>query len=470
MYREHFQLTHSPFAEEPDPEVFFPGGRREEICQSLILDVLAGKQLLKLVGREGSGNTLICRLIGERLPSGYQVVHLDNPVGSYDDLLRLACIELGMDPRGKHDPELFFEEFQHVLAWKRSERIKVVLIVDEAEKLYLATLERLVRHVEASQGEEQDLTIILAGRPGLEANLEQLSVFCATVDVQTGYFLEDFTESETRQYLRFRLNAAGMDREQHDAFFTEGMVAKIFDAARGNPRMTNILAEEALQASCAEKSFMVLLDQVEPEEPEPEYESSLEDKVIELYEMIREKKFLAAGLVGVVVAVLLVGFLLMGTRGKEPLPPSTTAAVDQHRGSDKVEVPAPPNSPNLQPAAGPGSAKMDGETLFRERLVASVSWLAGLHKGGYTIQLMMLTSDQAQASIAGTLVEDEYYAVRDQVYILRKKTTPPTIFVFYGMYDSLAAAREARNNMPIFLRKHHPYPLSVGEALKKLEN
>lgn len=468
MYREHFHLTHSPFAEEPDPEVFFPGAKREEICQSLILDVLAGKQLIKLVGREGAGKTLICQLIVDRLPSEYEVIHVENPVGSFDDLLQVVCIDLGMDPRGKHDPALYLEEFQRLLEWKRSERIKVVLIIDEAEKLFLATLERLVRHI--GDQESQDLTVILVGRPELDANLDQLSVFCTTVDIHSGYFLEDLTENETRQYLRFRLNAAGMRREQYDDIFTEVAVAQIFDSVRGNLRKTNILAEEALRASCTEKSFMVLLDHVEPEEPETENGFRLENKIIEIYELLRYNKFLTGALAGAVVAVLLIGFLLMGNNGKEP-PPSTQMAGNPAAVSPSTEVESSvPGSVGGRSASIGGAEERDGEKVFRERLAASASWLAGIHKGEYTIQLMMLVSNQAQASIANTLIQDEFYPIRDQLYILRKKTTPPSIFVFHGLYNSLETAREARNNMPVFLRKHHPYPLAVSDALKKLEN
>ena len=194
MYLEHFQLTHSPFREEPDPEVFFPGARREEVCQSLILDVLAGRPLVKLIGREGSGKTLICQVVIDRLPAEYKVVYIDNPAGAFDDLLRIACLDLGMNPSMKHDSVNFLEELRNLLEKRRAQKKKTVLIIDEAEKMFLATLERLVRHI----GEQSDilgLTIILAGRPGLDANLEQLSAFCNNVDIQAGYFLEPLTES-----------------------------------------------------------------------------------------------------------------------------------------------------------------------------------------------------------------------------------------------------------------------------------
>jgi len=461
MYLEHFHLTHLPFTEEPDPEIFFPGARREEICQSLILDILAGKQLIKLVGREGSGKTLICRLIAERLHAEYLVVSLANPIGSFDDLLRIVCIELGMDPRGAHEQVNFFVVLQQLLAQQRAEGVTTVLVVDEAEKLFLATLERLVRHVGARE-DELDLIIVLAGREGLEANLDQMATFSGKVDMHAGYWLDDLNESETRQYLRYRLNAAGMSREQFAEVFTEGVTAKIFKAATGNLRMVNILAEDALKASCAEKSFMVLLERVDPEAVESPLPNNW---LVDAYEVFRSNKLIAGAFGGVAVLALALGLLLSGGKPPQPM---------VQKIPDMTQAGGIASTTGVNQAAGgkPSAAReiRDGDKLFRERLNASASWLAGVTKGDFTIQLMMLGSNQAQSSIADILSQDDYYPVRDQFFILRKKTTPPTLFVFYGMYDTLDTAREARNNMPVFLRKHHPYPLSISDAVKKIEN
>lgn len=491
MYLEHFHLTHSPFQEEPDPEIFFPGAKREEICQSLVLDILSGKPLVKLIGREGSGKTMMSRVIVDRLPANYEVVYIDNPIGAYDDLLRIACLDLGMNPLGKHDSTNFLHELHNLLELKRAKDIKIVLIIDEAEKLFLATLERLVRHGIDDQ-EELGLAIILLGRPGLDANFEQLSGFSAKVDIQAGYYLEALTENETRQYLRFRLNAAGLSREQHGDVFTEGAVAKIFDAAQGNLRMINILAEESLQVSCSEKSFMVLLDHVEPE---TDVLDEAGNKVLEIYELLRHNRLLTAVLAGTVVLVLLIGFMLSGNGSKasrSPIPSEKAVKVaplqqsepqpgsgTRKSGSASPVTPAEQqrnivvqfaDAPVAQSTSIREGERRDGDKLFRERLGASSSWLAGAYRGGYTIQLMMLVSDQAQASVTNSLVQDDYYSLRDQLYIVRKKTNPPTLFVFYGIFDSMDAARETRNNMPVFLRTHHPYPLLISDALKKIDN
>jgi len=480
MYLEHFHLTQSPFQEEPNPEILFPGAKREEICQSLLLEILAGKPLVKLIGREGAGKTLICRVVIDRLPANYEVVYIDNPVGAFDDLLRLACLDLGMNPIGNHDSTNFLQELRRLLEVQKANHKKTVLIIDEAEKLFLATLERLVRHISDYQ-EDLGLTIMLAGRPGLDANLEQLAGFCVNIDFHSGHTLQDLNENETRQYLRYRLNGAGLSREQHGDIFTEGAVAKIFEAAQGNMRMINILAEESLQTSCSEKSFMVLLDHVEPETDERE---ELGSKVLEIYDLLRHNRLLTAGLALVVVLVLAIGFMLSGKKGPEVattaasvktlkvLPPSPieTGALTRE---GAVAVPADQgkmDTGSSAPAPIRAGERRDGEKLFRERLGAGAGWLAGAFRGGYTIQLMVLASDQAQASITNTLIQDDYYLLKDQLYVVRKKNNPPTLFVFYGIFDSMDAAREARNTMPVLLRKHHPYPLSISEALKKLEN
>ena len=506
MYLEHFHLSQSPFKEEPDIEIFFPGAQREEICQSLVLDILAGKSLIKLIGREGSGKTLLCQMAISRLPSEYQVVYIDNPTGAFDDLMRLICLDLGMNPAKRPETTDYFGELKQLFAVRQTAVKRMVLVIDEAEKLFLATLERLIRHITEHQS-NVEIVIVLSGRPGLETNLEQLATFCANIDFSSRYFLDSLSESETRQYLRFRLSAAGLSGERQEDVFTDGAVAKIFNASQGNPRMINIMAEESLQVSYSEKSFMVLLDHVDPASRNLE---KVETSVVEIYDFLQANKVLMAGVVLIVAVIIALGLLLSGKdnspvakvtqetktieviRPPQPAPSTVTVPAPEKAGKTetmtKVEPPAPSTVPAPQPpvqeskaAATPpvsqsgadihqSGVSRDGDKLFRDRRGATAGWLAGSYRGAYTIQLMMLVSDQAQVNISNMLIQDDYFLLKDNFYILRKKTNPATLFVFYGIYETMDAAREARNNMPVFLRKHHPYPLSIADAMKKGED
>lgn len=502
MYLEHFNLKTSPFLEEPDAEIFFPEAGREDICESLLQDLESGKPLVKVIGEEGIGKTLLCRVLQERIPANYEVVYLDNPVGSFENLLRIVCLDLGMEPTSDA-AEASCREVLADLLQKRAEGNdtgKVILLIDEAEKVFLATLERLVRLVCDSES-AGILHVILVGRAGLDANLEQLAFYCSNVDIQSGYTLEPLGKKETAAYLDFRLKAAGLDPEKSKEVFTLGAVEKIYNKAKGNPRLTNILAEESLQTSCSEKSFLVLLDHVNPESEEPVRKSNGVNAVAAFIDpFLSDKKRLAVA--GGVLFFLLITLLFSrgddeteiaeypenkveenvdqvvqlesnsNDKDEEPVVPdvrdSEPEPMDQAEKSATVKV-QPPEFIEA-PAQAVKEEERDGQALYEKRLRASSKWIAGVYRNEYTIQLMMLASDQALRNLQRDLAKDSYYGVRDKIYILRKMTSPPTLFVFYGTYKTLAEARQARNNMPVFLRKHHPYPLSIRDALKKTED
>ncbi|HEB48999.1 MAG TPA: hypothetical protein ENI89_00160 [Desulfobulbus sp.] len=510
MYLDHFRLKTSPFAEEPDPKVFFPGGGRREIFDSLLEDIRSGKPLIKLIGSEGSGKTILCRMLMEHLPEGYETIYLDNPVGSFEALMRVVCLDLGMKAPADGEPSDILEELRLQLRLRAEQRHRVVLLIDEAEKLFLATLERVVRVI-CDTDEAGMLTILLAGRTGLDTNLDQLTIYCSNVDINAGYLLAPLTRDETGQYLNHRLKAAGMTGEQQQDIFTPEAVDKIYRSARGNLRMTNILAEESLQHSCTDKSFLVLLDHVDTRTGEEEESRGTGLAAFSSLLRAGRRRWLLAG--AAMVLVLVGVALFVGHRDGDGQPGAQAPGVAERGGQPAVAAPsgqqeqvspgpARPEtaSPENQPArpeihAGTGTAgqparpeartdtgtagpapdssgqQRDGDRLFRERLGASAQWLAGAYRGGgYTVQLMMLTSAEATANIKKMLTRDSYYAIRDKLYILRKQTSPPTLFVFYGIYDSMEDARQARNTMPLFLRKHHPYALSIADALKKTED
>jgi type II secretory pathway predicted ATPase ExeA len=472
----------------------------------LLNDIRAGKGFAFLLGSEGSGKTLLCKYLVRRLGGSVELIYIENPMGSFDDLLRLVCVDLGVEPG--LDKDDMVGELKKQLEQRGEKGQRVVLIIDDAEKIFLAALERLLRLLCELQG-TGSFTLILAGRPALAANLEQLTVYCTGVDLAHGYELRPLDMDETRRYLLHRLLFAGLKNEQQEEVFAEQAVEKIFQAAHGNPRMTNILAEEALRRSSSEKSFMVLLEHVGGKADGQDGAAGRDRGVLP---DSGRKKILFA--VMALVLVVAVGFFVLRGGGGDKSGPADTSPVtqvaqeDQKPGSagalheekagsltdqDKAdsgglesagrETTAPPVTQSVvhvQPETiiikenrkqkNGHQASPDGGALFDERVRASAAWLSGAYTGKYTIQLMMLTSRSARKNVEKLFEQKEYFAVVDTLYILQKKTTPPTLFLFYGTYPSMDVARQARNTMPIFLRKHHPYALSIADALTKTED
>jgi len=506
MVLEHFHLQASPFREEIDPGNFYPGGGREEVVEKLVGELTGGHLLVKLIGAEGSGKSLLCRVVADRLQESAEVVLLDDPVGSFSELLRILCLDLGLAPDLEEDA--LIPGLREAIDRCRQEGRRVVVILDNAERIFLATLERLLKFL-CEVEEEGGLSVLLSGRPALETNLEQLTLYCTGVELSAGYTLPPFDRAQTGEYLASRLKAAGLAEERREEIFSAEAVDKIHAASSGNPRMINILAEEALEKSCSDKSFMVLLEHVGAEQPGGEDRGRVLPGAGDLgRRLLRPRVYLGAGAVLLVLLLALFFFRDRGNPNSPAIPrdegaglagrpaadgtPVRTAAGSKASVAARREVPAKvsEHAEDAGPAKAAGLAtrttvepeqkkeerrpvaeqRRDGERLFEERLRASATWLAGAYRGEYTVQLMMLSSDQAARRIKELLVKDEYYAIRDKLHILRKQTTPPTLFVFYGTFPTMDAARQARNQMPVFLRRHHPYALSIADALTKTED
>ena len=123
MYLEHFQLNQSPFRQEPDPKIFYPGAARRDVLKSLLADIQDGKPLLKLTGGEGVGKTLLYLLLIRKLPQEtYDIVSLDHPVGSFEDLLRIICVALGYKKHDESAPRSCLEVFREQLQIRKNEQ------------------------------------------------------------------------------------------------------------------------------------------------------------------------------------------------------------------------------------------------------------------------------------------------------------------------------------------------------------
>jgi len=548
LYLEHFQLHQSPFRQEPDPEIFFAQAGRDEVLTNLLTDVESGKPLLKLTGSEGVGKTLLYLLLAQRLPpQTYDLVCLDHPVGSFEDLLRIICHALGKETNSEvAGQQSYLLEFREQLKLRQARQVRVVLVIDEAEKVFLATLERLMRLI-CDTEEGNVLQILLVGRPELDKNLEQLAIYCSTIDVNAGYVLEPLTFPETEMYLQYRLKMAGAQGDKALATFSKDASQAIYQQSGGNISLINMIAENALVMASDAGMFTVEAELFSPQQKKER------DILMLLHGAVswagKYKRWALSG-AAILLVLLLVALwpekkggapmqsieapspvekvardalvidILPPTMEKETPPAETTETmsapepdpviefqeeqearkpvVEQQEGREdakpavveqaeiKLSPDGPPAEQKATPILQPGSRKIKGkdaqstltdlsaqdnrnpDELFQERLRASSNWLAWSYRGGFTIQLMVLASDSAEENLKSLLVQDEYFAIRENLYILRK-SSPPTVIVFYGLYDTIEEARRVRNDLPVFLRKNQPYALSINDALNKTE-
>ncbi len=475
-----------PFHQHPDPELFFPGAQREKICQSLILDLLHGKGLLLLGGEAGCGKTLLCRVIMERLPAEFIPVCLDDPGGSYEELLHQACLSLGHLPGETADASSWPELFDRLLQQRQAARERVVLILDQAERMFAATLERLLQRHRRGDSEQAALAILLSGTGGLQSLLGQIASLDPGYIPEASYILPPLDQEETDKYLRYRLHAAGISWNEHDTVLPEKQSTRIFKQAQGNIARTNVLAAEFLAQRPAPRREVAAMEQALPgkmsrRQPQQQmrpdaapasrerflWEERGASAVIGLYELLLGNRNLLTILL--VAAIFLAGLGLYLDRDSSPVsPPQQRITRSDTDGEDgqlpagrgeqagqevqEIEETPPPPQPNAQ-------------QVLRERLAASTALVAAAYRGASTIQLLAITGDDAEEQILRLLATPPFMHAADQLYIVKKRADQPIYFIFYGLFDTLEQARQVRNNMPFDLRAHHPYPLAITDAL-----
>src|SRR5215218_1908076 len=100
MYLEHFGLREAPFRITPHTEFFFAGANRGATLEGLLYAITAGEGLVKVTGEVGSGKTMLCRVLIERLPESVATIYLAVPSLTRDELLPSIAGDLGIETVG----------------------------------------------------------------------------------------------------------------------------------------------------------------------------------------------------------------------------------------------------------------------------------------------------------------------------------------------------------------------------------
>ncbi|MGR0482140.1 MAG: AAA family ATPase [Candidatus Electronema sp. V4] len=253
MHLEYFGLAKPPFVGEPDTEIFFPEADRTALLRRIYAELQNGSPVVRLTGAEGSGKSLLCLLLAHLLPAHFQAVYLASPAGSFDELLRAACQELGQPPQADM-PAWLRRQMEQCQAQGK----KFLLLIDQAELMFPAALERLLRTA-FTAAEQQTLQVILVGRPALNERISQLQAYCADIEMPPSHQLAPLTEEELAAYLSFRLKAAGLSAADSVKAFSGEATRKIFELAKGNLRAAHLLADTALQRVCAADRYFPVL-------------------------------------------------------------------------------------------------------------------------------------------------------------------------------------------------------------------
>jgi len=243
MIWRSFALQDNPFGATPDPRRLYPSRTHLEALASLRYGFRSNRGFTAMIAQPGMGKTtLLFRFLDEIRNSAKSVFLFDIDSSCEPrELLGYILLDLGITPAGS-TYEMHRQLNDALVRENRLGRI-VVVVIDEAQNLSEAMLERvrLLSNFETSKGKL--MQVVLAGQPQLADKLMQPSLVQLRQRISAICRLEPLSAEETSAYIGCRLRQAGHSGEQ---LFTAEALALIAEASQGIPRTINNLCFNAL--------------------------------------------------------------------------------------------------------------------------------------------------------------------------------------------------------------------------------
>ena len=469
MYYAHFGLREPPFKITPNTEVFFTGGNRGAVLDALVYAITSGEGIVKVVGEVGSGKTMLCRMLQTILPEKIESIFLANPSVAPEDVLHAIAFELQLKLPKNADRLKVMQVLQTHLLARHAAGKQVVIFVEEAQGMPLATLEeiRLLSNLETKH--DKLLQIVLFGQPELDENLNQTNIRQLRERITHSFNLAPLQVKEIGEYLMFRLRAAGYFGPP---MFTTPAVKKLANAADGLVRRVNILADKALLAAFAENVYQVTPKHVQAAISDSEFGVEAAKKQAKHTQML-----MWVGLVALGLALGYASSMWLQKPKSSLLQTPQTATKAQVKNSTQTAA----NTSNIKTdalqtntSAASSSANMASvnngqanQDILSSRLAATNAWLINQQPNTVTIQLMGASSD---AQLKSDLEVLSQQIELDNIYLYRTKVNGlPFLTVLYGSFANRVEAMNALKKLPLELQKNRPQLRTVAGVLQEIK-
>jgi general secretion pathway protein A len=253
MYCPFFGLQEKPFSITPDPRFLFLSASHQEALGHLLYGIEERKGFITITGEVGTGKTLLCRALLERLGRHVRTALIFNSFLLEIELLRAINEDFGLGQNGASRKELVDHLNQYLLAEFRAGR-NAVLIIDEAQNLAPALLEqiRMLSNLETERGKL--LQIVLVGQPELRQQLARPELRQLNQRIALRYHLQPFDQQETQEYITHRLVVAG---SHGSVKFSRRALSSIFRHSDGIPRKINLLCDRAMLSAYVHGSSLI---------------------------------------------------------------------------------------------------------------------------------------------------------------------------------------------------------------------
>lgn len=241
MYLKYYKLTNRPFQINTDSTMLWLGEKHKEALATLKYGVYENKGFLLLTGDIGTGKTTLINALKENLGKNVICSTISNPGMERLDFLNYIADAFHIKKRFKSKGE-FLIYFTHFLKKARENKKRVLLIVDESQKLTQELLDeiRLLSNIEVPNSKL--INIFFIGQNEFNDIINKEENTAVKQRITINYNLKPLTKKETYKYIQHRLKISGSETQ----IFKNEAIDNIYRFSNGIPRKINILCDHAL--------------------------------------------------------------------------------------------------------------------------------------------------------------------------------------------------------------------------------
>ena len=236
-------MTAKPFSISSDPAFLWLGEKHKEALAVLQYGVLDNKGFLLLTGDVGTGKTTLIQALLEGLyQKSVLVASVPDPGLEQMDFYRYiaAAFKFKKEFSSKGDFLIYFGKF---LRYAHLKQTKVLLILDEAQRMAPELLEEIRLLSNFENNGEKLLNIFFVGQNEFNDALLDPKNKALRQRITINYNLKPLSKKEVTAYIAHRLGVVGV---QDRSIFTDNAVEAVYLATEGYPRRINILCDHAL--------------------------------------------------------------------------------------------------------------------------------------------------------------------------------------------------------------------------------
>lgn len=251
-----------PFSTSPDPAFFYPTKQHEAALTNLLIELRLRRGLSVIFGDVGVGKTTLSRrLLHELSKRGNMIFHMIlNPAfngeGQFlSSLIKNFDVNLADETLVKNNDVMGLRDAVEKFLIQKTldENRTITLIIDEAQKLDLSTIESLRVLLNFETNDHKLIQLVLLGQLELYSKVVHMSNFLDRISFK--FTLNPLDVHETKGMINYRIYKAGYRTGR--ALFLDDAISEIYSYSKGYPRKINMLCHKILKELAVQDQSIV---------------------------------------------------------------------------------------------------------------------------------------------------------------------------------------------------------------------